>query len=166
MIYEVKDWAMESYGSKEYHKFKTSTQIKQVNNYRKLIIEQLIPDIGEKIDNNNQVLGLVKTGIYLHKIKCEDARKLFNFCEYPTIIGYDDLNDSNLKNIVPDSKLEKSKYMRKEWVKEIEFWIKPPLHSKEQTETIKLTEKQRNHAKPRPGHHRLRGAAGVEKLLL
>jgi len=41
MIYEVKDWAIESYGSREFRKFKTSTQIKQVNNYRRLIIEQL-----------------------------------------------------------------------------------------------------------------------------
>lgn len=175
MIYEVKDWALETYQwkkNKQIAKSEVFKHFKQVDHYRKKIIEQLIPDIGEKIDSNQEAFGIVKTGIYLHKIKGTDARKLFgtcnhiSTCRYMAKIGFDDLEPSNLKKIVPDHDFWSSKYMKEEWAKELEFWLKPPFHSKEQTETIELTKQQKKHAKPNPGHHRLRGAAGSGKTLV
>ena len=49
MIYSVKEWKSVNYDP-EYNLEETSGYIKQVNNYRNKIIEQIIPDMGEKID--------------------------------------------------------------------------------------------------------------------
>jgi len=166
MIYEVKDWALTTYKWNEKRSMGTSANIRQVNNYRDKIIEQMVPDMGEKIDKNKKIFALVQTGIYLHNINGDDAKELFNNCDYPTIVGYDDLTKYNLNYIVPGVKFERSKYMQKEWADEIEFWLNPPFHSKEQIENIELTKRQKEHAKPAPGHQRLRGAAGSGKTLI
>ena len=63
MIYEVKDWALETYQwkkNKQIAKSEVFKHFKQVDHYRKKIIEQLIPDIGEKIDSNQEAFGIVK----------------------------------------------------------------------------------------------------------
>ncbi len=43
------------------------------------------------------------------------------------------------------------------------FWLNPPYHSLEQTISLKLTPRQKEHAEPLPGHYRLRGVAGSGK---
>ena len=86
MIYTVKEGKLENYrenNSNEVH-------IKQVNYYRNKIIEQIVPDIGEKIDENKKIFALVQTGIYLHNVEGGSARELFNHCNYPVIVGSDD----------------------------------------------------------------------------
>jgi len=172
MIYEVKDWDLNSYHWKDKQLYvsdaRGSYQIKnprkQVNHYKKKIIGQLVPMLGEEIDKNKYAYGLVKTGIYFHKASGKDARDFYNNPDYPVIIGYDDLYASNLKNIVPD--ILKRKYMRDEWADEILFWLKPPFHSLEQTRDFKLTPIQKEHAEPQPGHFRLRGVTGSGKTLV
>ena len=176
MIYEVKDWNLDSYcwkggqlfvnDAKGSYPVKDKDPRKQVNHYKKKIIEQLVPMLGEEIDKNKSAYGLVKTGIYFHKASGKDARDFYNNPNYPVIIGYDDLYDSNLRNIVPDSGITKGKYMREEWADEILFWLKPPFHSLEQTQDFKLTPKQKEHAEPQPGHFRLRGVTGSGKTLV
>jgi superfamily I DNA/RNA helicase len=176
MIYEVKDWNLDSYcwkggqlfvnDAKGSYPVKDKDPRKQVNHYKKKIIEQLVPMLGEEIDKNKSAYGLVKTCIYFHKASGKDARDFYNNPDYPVIIGYDDLYDSNLRNIVPDSGITKGKYMREEWADEILFWLKPPFHSLEQTQDFKLTPKQKEHAEPQPGHFRLRGVTGSGKTLV
>ena len=171
MIYEVKDWNLSSYHFKDGQLFVSDSRgsypvkdpEKQVNHYKKKIIEQLVPNIGEAVDKNKSMFGLVKTGLYFHKASGEDARKFFDNRTYPVIIGYDDLYDLNTKNILPFSK---RKYMQNDWAEEIKWWLDPPFHSKEQTRNIKLTPKQKEHAEPQPGHFRLRGHAGSGKTLI
>jgi hypothetical protein len=174
MIYEVKDWDLSSYHWKEEQLFVSDARgsypvkdpVKQVNYYRNKIIEQLVPMLGEEIDRNSQAIVVVRTGIYFHKMSGEAARSFFNNPDYPVIIGYDDLHDSNLMNIAPDSVFSKGKYMREEWAKEILFWLKLPFHSLEQTQDLVLFPKQREHAEPQPGHFRLIGATGSGKTLV
>lgn len=169
MVYEVKDWAMETYqweNNANMKNIETAKHIRQVEHYKKKIIEQLIPDMAEKIDDESYLYGLVKTGIYQHKISGKDARNLFNNCDHPHIIGYDDLISSNLQKVVPDSNILIRDDMQKEWTNELRFWLKPPFHSMEQCEDIKLTKQQKKHALPKPGHRRLRGAAGSGKTLI
>ncbi len=174
MIYEVKDWDLNSYHWKDRQLFVKSEEdynpkkspVGQVNHYRLKIIDQLVPSIGEEVDKKRSFFGLIKTGIYFHKITGEYARNFFNNSNFPVIIGYDDLYDSNLKNIVPDSDISKGKYMREEWVKEIRFWLKPPFHSLEQTQHLELSPEQKKHAEPQPGHFRLRGATGSGKTFV
>ena len=56
--------------------------------------------------------------------------------------------------------------MKSEWAEEINWWLKPPFHSKEQTQQLKLTSEHKKHAEPKPGHFRLRGPAGSGKTLI
>lgn len=163
MIYTVKDEALESY---DLENKLNETHIKQVNYYRNKIIGQMVPDMGEEIDENKKVFALVQTGIYLHNVKGDSARELFNHCNYPVIVGCDDLTKDNINYVVPGAEFERSSYMKKEWADEIEFWLNPPFHSKRGAEKIELTAKQKNHAKPKPGHRRIRGAAGSGKTIV
>ena len=176
MVYEVKDWNLSFYHWKEGQLFVSDAKgsypagdknpREQVKYYKKKIIEQLVPMLGEEIDRNKLAYGLVKTGIYFHKASGKDARDFYSNPNYPVIIGYDDLYDSNLRNIVPDSGILKGKYMQEDWADEILFWLKPPFHSLEQTQDFKLTPKQKEHAEPQPGHFRLRGVTGSGKTLV
>jgi hypothetical protein len=165
MIYTVKEGALANYDT-ENGSNETSTCIKQVNYYRNKIIGQIVPDMGEKIDEDKKLFALVQTGIYLHNINGESARELFNHCNYPVISGFDDLTGDNLNYVVPGAAYLRSSYMKKEWADEIEFWLNPPFHSKRGALKIELTAKQKNHAKPKPGHRRIRGAAGSGKTLV
>ena len=100
MIYEVKDWNLDSYcwkggqlfvnDAKGSYPVKDKDPRKQVNHYKKKIIEQLVPMLGEEIDKNKSAYGLVKTCIYFHKASGKDARDFYNNPDYPVIIGYDD----------------------------------------------------------------------------
>lgn len=176
MIYEVKDWNLNFYHWKGEQLFvndaKGSYPInekdprKQVNHYKTKIIEQLVPQLGEEIDRNSDAFGLVRTGLYFHKMSGEASRAFFNNPAYPVIIGYDDLDDSNLEVIVPYSHLQKSKFMQTEWADEIEWWLKPPFHSIEQAHDFELNSNQKRHAEPQSGHFRLRGVAGSGKTLI
>lgn len=171
MVYEVKDYKLSTYNWKNKSRSpedadqkKVKSHIYQVNHYKEKMI-QLIPDMGENIDNNRHLYGLIRTGIYLHKIPGEDARILFGNIDYPTVVGYDDLEDKNISTIIPRAKYE-SGYMKKDWADELFFWLNPPFHSKEQSEPIELTKDQKIYAQPKPGHRRLRGVAGSGKTLV
>lgn len=173
MIYEVKDWNLNLYhwengqlivsDSNGSYSIKDKDPKKQVNHYKNKIIEQLVPGIGEAVDKNKSAYGLVKTGIYFHKASGKDAKKfLNNNSKYPIIIGYDDLCNSNLRKIIPF----RGGYMQKEWADEILFWLKPPFHSLEQTQSLELTSQQKEYAEPHTGHFRLRGVVGSGKTLI
>lgn len=169
MVYEVKDWSLKTYKIK----MKTGVDeaknhVNQVEYYKKKIIEQLVPDMGETMDDNDLSFSLVQTGIYLHKITGKDANELFHNRHYPTIIGFDQLEISNLHKIVPYYNLQKSRFMTEKWAKDIRFWLKPPIHSKEQALPLDLSPKQKNYAKldKKTGHRRLRGIAGSGKTLV
>jgi len=142
-----------------------SNLIKKVNYYKNKIIEQLIPDIGEKIDENGKIFAIFKSGIYVHDLEGKDARKLFKNPQYESIIGCDDLKSSNLKNVVPGTNFPNSRLIRKEWAHEIELWVNPPFHKSKKSEIV-LNKKQRDHSEPKQGHRRLRGAAGSGKTLV
>ncbi|MGF7118592.1 UvrD-helicase domain-containing protein [Methanobacterium oryzae] len=144
---------------------KTSMHIKQVNHYRNKIIEQVIPNMGERIDEDKKLFALVQTGIYLNNLNGDNARKLFDYPDYPVITGFDDLNPANLDYVVPASSFKKG-YMEKKWADELEFWLNPPFHTKRGALTLDLTNKQKNHSRPKPGHRRIRGAAGSGKTLV
>ena len=171
MIYEVKDWDLRHYNFKDEQLFVSDSRgshlikdpVKQVNHYKMKIIEQLVPTIGEAIDENNSIFGLIKTCLYFHKASGEYARNFYGDINFPVIIGYDDLHDANMKKILPFSD---KKYMQNDWGEEIKWWLDPPFHSKEQTRDIELTPKQKEHAEPQPGHFRLKGPAGSGKTLI
>jgi UvrD-like helicase C-terminal domain/AAA domain len=148
-------------------KHEVQSPFKQVEHYKKKLIEQLVPQIGEEISGNKKVYGVIRTSIYFNKATTAEAHELFkplkvNY-KYIPVFGYDDLTDDHLTEIIPDHRRTKSYYWNKEWNKEILFWLKPPFHSLEQGIPLTLNKHQKKFAEPLPGHHRVRGVVGSGK---
>lgn len=189
VIYEVKDWNLSNYiwelsrnhiddenssfrnektlfVKDRFGKYPIKNPIKQVEYYKQKIISQLLPHIGELADNNSKVYGVIKIGLYFHletTINTQNFFRKYSLSHTP-IFGNDWLNsDDHLKDIVPDVFRTASSYWKKEWNDELLFWLNPPFHSVEQTVPLSLSQRQREHAEPQPGHYRLRGVAGSGK---
>lgn len=142
------------------------TEIKRLEYYKKKIIQQLIPSMGEMTDEDRKIYGIVRTGIYVDGMKTDDVEETFNGYErYVSCAGYDSLSEDCLELIIPALRYKKSRYMRPEWASELESWIIPPYHRDKRT-GIHLTEEQQRHANPEPGHRRLKGVAGSGKTLV
>lgn len=161
-IFEVKDYALKTY---KHNKSTTKAHVQQVKNYKEKIIKQLLPNMGEEIDSNVNNYGLIKLTIYQEKIKGDEARELFGKQEHISIIGFDDLYKNNMDLIEYRSKFDKG-YMREEWAHELEFWLNPPFHSIDQAKPLELNKNQKENTIPKPGHRRLRGAAGSGKTIV
>lgn len=193
VIYEVKDWNLSSYvwsnvnddndefnnlSNKNYSslfvidhngKHPIKNPIRQVEHYKEKIINQLLPIIGELADKNKNVYGVVKVGLYFHKETTERASNFFSKYSksHTPIFGNDWLKSKdNISRIVPDVFRSQSSYWQIEWNEELLFWLHPPYHSLEQTISLKLTSRQKEHAEPQSGHYRLRGVAGSGKTLI
>lgn len=175
MIYEVKDWDLKFYHRDNNGKlfvndkqgsYQKLNPTDQVVYYKNKIIKQLIPILGEQCDKNREVYGIIKTGVYFHNATGQEARNFFEDVKHTIILGHDDLNSERIEKILPNCKKEKDKRMQSVWVNEILFWLRPPFHSLEQTQNIELSDEQKKHAEPQPGHYRLRGVAGSGKSLV
>ncbi len=180
VIYEVKDWKLENYEWDKDYEGKTSlfvhdgkgrypvkNPIYQVEYYKEKIIGQLVPIIGEQIDREKKNFGLIKTALYFHKIKTNQAQeflgtKIKDFKYFP-VFGFDQLNATKLDAIVPDVHITNSKFWNRKWNEELLFWFNPPFHSIEQGTLLTLRPNQVKIAEPTPGHHRVRGVAGSGK---
>ncbi|MFH1008244.1 MAG: NERD domain-containing protein [Candidatus Latescibacterota bacterium] len=177
VIYEVKDWKLENYmwekddEGKEtlfVHdtggRYPIKNPIHQVQHYKEKIIGQLVPIIGESVDQNKKNYGLIKTALYFHKANSKKAQHfLGGSMNYFPIFGYDYLTSNNLGFIVPAVKITKSRYWDKNWNDELISWFNPPYHSLEQGILLKLRFNQEKVGEPSPGHHRVRGVAGSGK---
>lgn len=176
VIYEVKDWNLDNYEWKKGEGlfvndgrglYPVKSPIDQVEHYKEKLIGQLVPSIGEAIDQNEKNFGLIKTGVYFHKAKtevCQDklGTKIKNFKYFP-FFGYDCLVESRIKEIVPDVGIDSSNYWNRKWNIDILFWLNPPFHSIEQGTLLKLKGNQVKVAEPKSGHYRVRGVAGSGK---
>ncbi|MCK9279956.1 MAG: NERD domain-containing protein [Melioribacteraceae bacterium] len=179
LIIEVKDWNLKNYSWKhENDKQRTlfvndgrgtypiKSPVKQVNYYKEKLTGQLLPQIGESIDNNKKSYGLIKTAIYFHNASTFEAREFLkeeidNFKYFP-VFGNDLLDKNRINEIVPDIN-RKSYFWKESWNKEIIFWMSPPFHSIEQGTPLNLNKYQLKYSDPSPGHHRIRGVAGSGK---
>jgi len=175
VIYEVKDWNLKNYEVNENSLLVTDSRgsypikspIEQVEYYKEKLIGQLVPYIGESIDQTKKNYGLIKTGVYFHKSNTEECRKkiggkIKDFKYFP-FFGYDCLTENRLKEIVPDINIHSSNYWNRKWNEDILFWLIPPFHSIEQGTNLKLRGNQIKVATPQKGHFRVRGVAGSGK---
>jgi len=190
MIYEVKDWQAGAYHTEKkkisnklinteelinryyvtdsrgtYH---IPGPVSQVCRYRDNLVKQYVPYIGMKIYEDPYHLAAFKVGIYFHNMKTEQARELVQEdLTYCSIFGHDLLNFENLNLIAPDWNRLNTITLIPEWADEIRTWLKPPFHTLEQGQDLKLTTEQNLHTKPLPQkHQRLRGVAGSGKTLV
>ncbi|WP_144011546.1 UvrD-helicase domain-containing protein [Methanobacterium paludis] len=138
---------------------------KQLDYYRNKIIQELVPDMAEKMDINSKIFVVIQTGVYIHDLSGSQVRERYSDYPYLTACGYDDLEEYNLTNVVPGAEFSRSKFMERKWAGELESWLKPSYHHDKRTE-LKLTGEQKIRAKPQPGHRRLRGSAGSGKTLV
>lgn len=176
VIYEVKDWNLDNYEWKngeglfvktKLGSYKIKSPIEQVEHYKEKLLGQLVPNIGEAIDINERSFGLIKTGLYFHNSQTDVCRDKIGFkiqdFKYFPFFGKDSLNESRLREIVPDVNITQSKYWNKEWNDDVLFWLIPPYHSIEQGTILKLRGNQNKVAEPQSGHFRVRGVAGSGK---
>ncbi len=175
-IIEVKDWKLKHYfwnKDKQFcvkdcnGEYVIKSPLKQVDHYKKILIGQLAPIIGDSIDKNKRSYGMVKTSVYFHNATCKEVLNLFQnqiLDQTYSVYGYDMLSrDENVGRIIPDSSYKKSIYWKSVWNEDLIFWLKPPYHSIEQGIPLKLTKEQEQFAFPKTGHHRIRGVAGSGK---
>jgi len=176
VIYEVKDWNLDNYewvkGDGLYvsdgnGSYSVKSPIDQVVHYKEKLIGQLIPSIGEAIDQNERNFGLIKTGVYFHKAETQECQeklgaKIKEFKYFP-FFGFDCLIQSRIKEIVPDIDITSSRYWNRKWNEDVLFWLYPPFHSIEQGTILKLKGNQVKVAEPQSGHYRIRGVAGSGK---
>ena len=157
MIYKVMESLSESV-SPEMDK-------KQLDYYRNKIIQELVPDMAEKMDVNPKIFVVTQIGVYIHDLGGEEVRE--RYADYPYLAagGYDDLDEVGLGEILPGVEYTTSKFMESEWTDELESWLKPPYHREKRTD-LELTDEQKKRSKPQPGHKRLRGSAGSGKTLV
>jgi len=175
VIYEVKDWHLTNYkwsGGKLFvsdrrGSYPILNPIDQVNHYKEKIIGQLVPIIGEAMDNEPKNFGLIKTALYFHKATTAEADEMFGSKIKPKknlpIFGHDSLKENFLGSIVPEVNYTSSRYWKRDWNKELLFWLKPPYHSIEQGQVLNLKGRQLEVATPSTGHSRVRGVAGSGK---
>lgn len=175
-IFEVKDWNLCNYSFKNREDFCVSdghgtytikSPVKQVEYYKEKIAGQLVPQIGERFDEDISSYGLIKTAVYFHKSTTAQAQELFkgqvkSFSTFP-IIGQDALVKTGLTDVIPDHYRNASIYWQKCWNTELLFWLIPPLHVAEQSNPLTISGDQKKFAEPQPGHYRVRGIAGSGK---
>ncbi len=175
-VFEVKDWNLSLYSFRSNGDFCVSdghgtytikSPIKQVEYYKEKLTDQLLPQIGECIDENSANYGLIKTAVYFHKSTTAQVQEKFkaqvkNFSAFP-VIGRDTLEKCELDNVVPDNNRRESRYWQKDWNKELLFWLIPPWHVGEQHNPLVVSGDQKKFAEPQTGHHRVRGVAGSGK---
>lgn len=189
VIYEVKDWDLKNYSSKEYFFDKSTNQrrkarkyfvtdahgtypiqspVSQVERYRENLVNLYLPQIGDAIDSNSKNLSAFRVGLYFHNSTTNQAKKfVFTDERRCTVFGRDLLQAESIDRIVLDVYRKDSFSMRKDWANEIKVWLKPPFHSLEQGQSLKLTAEQKRHAQPSPKQHqRMRGVAGSGKTLV
>lgn len=138
---------------------------RELTYYQNKIIKDLIPEMGEKIDEDSRNLTLIRTAIYVHSMNNHDASDMFDFCRFPQIIGNDELTIDKLPNVIRGYEFEHSQFMKEKWPKELEFWLNPPQHKEKRT-NIELTDRQKSLTKPNEGHQRIKGVAGSGKTLI
>lgn len=179
-IFEVKDWNLNNFSfhqnencsfdflfNDDTGSYSIKSPVNQVEYYKQKLIGQLIPQIGESMDQDIMNYGLVKTAVYFHKSTTQESQNLFahqikNFLKFP-VFGYDFLKKENTKEIIPGCVLSYSKFWNEDWNTEIINWLNPPFHSLEQTIQLKLNKHQEKFSDPLPGHYRVRGVAGSGK---
>lgn len=150
----------------DFSKNNTPYNIKrELTYYQNKVIKDLIPEMGEMIDEDPRNLTLIRTGIYVHHLNNHDASDMFDYCRYPQIIGNDDLAPEKLHTVIRGYQFEHSNFMKGEWALELEFWLNPPKHVEKRTR-IELTERQKGLTKPKEGHQRIKGVAGSGKTLI
>lgn len=148
--------------------------IKQVEHYKKKMIELLLPEIGEYIDKNEKAFGIIKSSLYFSKHETSEIKDFFKINKsyhdksYFPIFGKDKLNQSSLNFIIPDISLKnKSIYWKKEWNKSILFWLLPPKHTKHNCPSLyELDKDQRRILNLENEHIRIKGIAGSGKSTL
>ncbi|WP_292756041.1 UvrD-helicase domain-containing protein [Methanobacterium sp.] len=138
---------------------------KQLDYYRNKLIQELVPEISEKIDQDPKSFVIFKTGIYLHHMESYPAQIQYEEYPYLTVAGCDDLDEDSLYLVVPGYDFRKDRFMNPEWAHKLEKWLHPPYHRDRRT-GIELTTQQKQLTIPKPGHRRLRGAAGSGKTLV
>jgi hypothetical protein len=142
--------------------------VARVDRFRKNLL-LYVPRIGKKFRKRTNVSS-IRTGLYFPNMTQDEARQLMGTNQYNCfVIGHNSLNPNDIRWSTPylDRELLTKGDWEEEWLKDIRFWLIPPLHKLEEGIPIKLTNQQKRYAEPKEGmHQRLMGVAGSGKTLV
>ncbi|MGN1359600.1 MAG: UvrD-helicase domain-containing protein [Kiritimatiellia bacterium] len=181
VIFEVNDWDLRRYqsevdreseeGANLYEQLENGDKRqvawpqRPVEHYKKVVIEQLSPMLGEAADDGGGNYWLIKTAVYCHRAKTsvvcsklDGGSKCTKKGErYTSLLGYD-VDQWDWRELLP-----RSHNWDPKWTPDLLFWLNPPIHRMEQGTVLKLRGNQVKLAEPTPGHFRIRGVAGSGK---
>lgn len=165
MIIEVKDWRLKSYFFENNILYAKTNQgnhpirnpFTQVKHYHDNLLG-LIPVLNFRY---------ISKGIYFHN---ELGKNVKHFFKSQSVLGNEILLGKDELSV---NKFETAFYNRNEEqpisseiLEMIRTWLQPPYHFKEQCSHIQLTSRQKDHAEPNEGHHRIKGVIGSGKTLV
>jgi hypothetical protein len=112
-IIEVKDWDLRSYDFREEclylrsNRTKIRSPIRQVQQYKKDLINLYIPDLCAKTLVDPRLFGVVGTAVYFHCARESELRTFFHdHAEHTQLLGFDSLTTPGLAKALKALRLD------------------------------------------------------------
>lgn len=177
IVFEVKDWDLSRYHFQNEKLIATTATntwieedpVKKAQWYAKSLFEQfLVSDEAIlPVGSYPNSRAICRPAVYFH---CSSTASVYNLykkrAEDVIKAGKDALSIQTLGHLVPNFRLQRSKFIRDAQIavlSNIHSWLAPPKHAVSQTRKTQLLKDQARYAKPGKGCHRIRGAAGAGK---
>lgn len=147
---------------------KISNPFQQVNTYKERLFNLYTPELAILLRKNKKAFSLIKCCLFFSEVSIKHLIDFFgtNRIKFVDIIGKDDLISNRLKNKIDEFHPKQSFFWDESIGNRLRNILSPPLHKIEDGRSINLSIEQREHAKPNPGFHRVRGVAGSGKSLV
>ncbi len=141
---------------------------RQAENYVENLLNFYMPYIGETVMRDRRALSTFQIALYFPHATTHAAQVFAPIAPgRGAIFGQDAIESGNLAAVLPMAQRPPSRPLPADWLRELHFWLAPPVHKPATVEPLLLTEVQRRHVLPSPGQHqRLHGVAGSGKTLV
>jgi hypothetical protein len=179
-LFDVHAWDLRHYRRKQSGRYQRYTQrmeqktrtvlnpVRRAEHYIENLLNLYAPFIGESVKRDRRTLAAFRVALYFPLVNTNAAR---SFCPLAPgrglVFGRDALETGDLSLCLPRPVRPNNAPLPADWLAALRFWLAPPPHLAAQGSQLVLTEDQRRHVTPAPGHHqRLHGVAGSGKTLV
>ena len=181
MIFEVKDWNLNSYELnsdknwvlKNVYNIEGKQRInesplKQVQKYKDKIFNLHIENLLEKKIKNPKYFSIVSCAVYFHNATKEQINNFGDSKEYVDLFGADNLTAENFTKVLSNRWMnKKSKLFDDNLYFSFKRFFQPPIHTLEQgIEIIYSAEQKRLIEKILPSEQKIKGVAGSGKTII
>lgn len=174
VIFEVKDWDLPLYAWQDRNTLRVQSSqqtalvgspLQKLEHFRQNVLRFYAPQAGQVFhEGSASGLGMVRLGMYFHHATTSEVKRFFDQRPGGRHGALILLGNDSLSEVAPFHVPEKPK--AGVLAPELQAWLSPPEHTQEQHQGISLSKEQEKLAKPRAGHHRIRGVAGSGKSLV